>query len=201
MIGLVIKDLYNIKSRLKNILIFFVFFVIWSLWAQSMDVLSVVVAFLPYFLIASSVSCDENTKYASFALTMPLSRRHLVFSKYILVLFFYLISGLVLAGIFLVQKASFQQIVQESVALSSSFLLLCIFIPLWLRWGVDKSRYIILIVFLLFYMVPQVLRLMEISFSIEPVIPMLLYFIPVALPIAFLLSILVSLHLYRKKEF
>lgn len=84
--GLVLKDLYYLKGFAKQYLLILGFMAVWSVVVGNS---SFVITYLLVFgntIILSTSSMDETVSFNRFALTMPLSRKMLVQSKYILML-------------------------------------------------------------------------------------------------------------------
>lgn len=160
---------------------------------------------LPMFAI-SSFSYDEQCKWERYAASMPLSRLQIVGEKYLLAIL--LLAGSMILGVGLVFGANlvypidiFQELFTLSVVWLYALFGLSLLLPLIFRFGAEKSRLMMLLVYLLPVMAflllaekfPQMLQL-----AINPVL--LLTVLAAAVFGLFGLSYLLSTKIYRKKE-
>ena len=84
MIGLLLKDLLNLKQQVK---LFAVLLVIWAaiaLISHNDSYFSGFVMIFSVMIPITSMSYDEKDHWERFALTMPLTRRDIVMAKYLL---------------------------------------------------------------------------------------------------------------------
>lgn len=98
--GLILKDLLNLKAQYKVFVVMILFFVVFALMGDSHDTLGVILTMITIMLPITALAYDERSQWDKYALTMPVSRRDLVLSKYLL--------GLLLAGASLIVNIAFQ---------------------------------------------------------------------------------------------
>ncbi len=201
MMGILIKDFYTLKNKAKGLLIFISFFLIWGIFMQNIDSLYSSLIFVPYFLMATNINSDERTNYTTFALTTPISRRALVLAKYVFALLLYGITG-----IFYFTITFFQNNREESWLLGSylfviSLLLVCVMIPFWFKFGLEKSRILTFSIFIAFLAVPNLGNFLNFSFDLEAFIYKFPLFFLILVPVFICISLLCSFHIYQKKEF
>ena len=208
--GLILKDLYITKNNSKFFLLFLALFGVVSV-TQGDGGLS----FLPFcivmcsILVISSLSYDELAKWDRMALCMPITRRQIVTSKYLLHLIFTVLGvGLgLLIGIcsLLIHNASEYTSLFTLVAVSAAIALAygALTLPLIFRFGPEKGRIIILLLAL----VPAALAgasagiggFEGIHLSTEQV-QMLAYLSPAATLVLYAISYLISIRIYEKKQ-
>jgi hypothetical protein len=139
--GIVIKDLLTLKSSMKTvvlIVILFGFMGAKSGSAYMSTFASVYAAILPMTCMAF----DERSRFNRYAVMMPVNLRDIVLSKYVV--------GLILAGVATVVATVMTAVaggsIGETVAASIAIPMVyhSILLPLMFKFGVEKSRIIIL---------------------------------------------------------
>lgn len=84
--GLVLKDLYYLKGFMKQYLLILGFMAVWSVMVKNSSFIVTYLLVIGNTLTLSTSSMDEAVSFNRFALTMPVSRKMLVQSKYILMI-------------------------------------------------------------------------------------------------------------------
>lgn len=212
--GLILKDLLNLKKAIKTMLIVGIAYSIFFSTVQP-TFLTGILTLLFSMQSLSSFSYDEYAKWDSYALTFPISRKDLVFSKYILFMTFPII-GSVLSIILSMIIGLFKQtlMVEEIFASAMGFLfsmeiLFLIILPLIFKFGIERGRIMITVVsFSIFgigFLVIKLIQALNLPFlsleqiyALTPIIPWIAL-VMVAL-IAYL-SYQVSLRIVEKKEY
>lgn len=212
--GLILKDLLNLKKAIKTMLIVGIAYSIFFSTVQP-TFLTGILTLLFSMQSLSSFSYDEYAKWDSYALTLPISRKDLVLSKYILFMTFPII-GSVLSIILSTIIGLFKQtlMVEEIFASAMGFLfsmeiLLLILLPLIFKFGIERGRIMITVVsFSIFgigFLVIKLIQALNLPFlsleqiyALTPIIPWIAL-VMVAL-IAYL-SYQVSLQIVEKKEY
>ena len=155
--GLLLKDFMNIMRNKKLLILLLAFYVGLGFFMDSnVSVCGMTVFFLSYQLL-TAFSFDEAGKWERFAMTMPLSRRQLVSSKYILMLLLiglgFLLScvmGGILNVIHPVEGEGFREIAVAAAGVSAAFLILfSLMMPFIFRLGMEKARLLLIICFAL----------------------------------------------------
>lgn len=156
--GLLLKDLYNLQGTLKIYLALPVIVTFLSYTNQDMTLLQLMVSFLGIFIMLSSFAYDEMCKFDSYALTLPLSRRDLVKSKFALMnistlygIFMSLVLGF---GMYLLFPGNFPTFdsgdyLLSTIAIGCAILILnSIMAPFVFQYGTNKARIIVVIIFM-----------------------------------------------------
>lgn len=203
--GLLQKDLKTIALQGRVLVILVVFYLVFFLLSGTEDALMSVVTFsivlMGILFPITALSYDEKAKWEHYALTMPISRNMLVWSKYLLVLLFLLAGELLLLLLSLFQP----EIGLALLVLAPGIVLFLnsILLPVAFKLGVEKSRYVMVAVMLLPTLVLLLMEklgipLPQLSSSLLALLPLLLLAFAGLL---FYLSGLLSCRLYRGREF
>ena len=218
--GLLLKDLYVFRNFKGNI-IFSIFMFIFLIFIGSlrMDMFTIgSILFLIFFGMnsISSFSYDENADADKYLLSLPITRKEVVFSKYLFVFLNSFIS--LLAGIFvsflitLFVRGNIEDIGTSLricfIVFTSVSFLMCSNVPCIYKWGVEKGRMQSVIIPALFVFVlgmfGSLLLLLfpglylnvnlEYLFKISPFICLILNIL------FYVVSYLISYKIYVKKE-
>ena len=82
--GLIIKDLCVIKNQMKTLLLVLAFFIIFSIINEDATFILFLVPFYMIMILITTFNYDEFNKWDSYCNSLPLSRKEIVKSKYIL---------------------------------------------------------------------------------------------------------------------
>lgn len=97
--GLILKDLFTLKSFAKQYALIFGGMMVWSVFMKSSVFLLTYAVVLGSMLVLSSMSMDENVSFNRYAMTMPISAEIVVKAKYML-LFMTTAGGIILGVLF-----------------------------------------------------------------------------------------------------
>lgn len=211
--GLIIKDLLNLKKTLNFICIFIVFLGV-LLFVSNNMVTSAnfmgMIILMSTMLVVTTISYDELAKWDNYALAMPITRKEIVLSKYLIMLILSTLGtliGFILNIIFaLIKKNADLLEISVSALLVLSFALIIgsIILPLLYKFGAEKAR-ILIVIFCLFVTIlavggVSVLENITITISLDKLIKFFLYASPI-IAIAFVTcSYFISLKIYMKKD-
>ena len=139
--GIVIKDLLTLKSSMKTvvlIVILFGFMGAKSGSAYMSTFASVYAAILPMTCMAF----DERSRFNRYAVVMPVNLRDIVLSKYVVGLILAVAATVVAVAMTALSGGSIGETVAASIAIPMVYHSLLL--PLMFKFGVEKSRIIIL---------------------------------------------------------
>ncbi|AZV58274.1 ABC-2 transporter permease [Clostridium sp. AWRP] len=155
--GLILKDLYNLKNGGRSLLIAIVVFsLIYFLQGDNynIEVWNIFIILFGSILIVNTMSYDNTAKWDKYALTMPVTRRDVVLSKYMVSII------VIFIGVVLATALSFAQGISKhnldvikiftvnGAALAGGFFFMSVTLPVIYKFGVEKSRIVIFLVFL-----------------------------------------------------
>ena len=150
--GLILKELYLIKSFSKQYVLLMVLMGAWSVFVHNISFVAIYVMVLGSSMVLSTTSMDEAVSFHKFAVTMPVNARTLVKSKYV-ILFLTVGVGELLVWLFSAAVNLLPTGIMEIVGMEGMIVTGCLFlsanaasIPVMFKVGVTKSRYTYLIV-------------------------------------------------------
>jgi hypothetical protein len=214
MIGLLLKDVLNLKKYVKQISLSVVVFGIFAVQLKTPAYLIGMMSMMCSMLVITSMSYDESTKWDKYALTMPILKKDIVLSKYILLVSLVAV-GTVFSGIISMIMSEIMQLQEPIVILLISgavalvmLLIFSVLMPLLLKYGVEKARILIFaIVGLPVLAVTAFVKLVQrlkIPKPDEAQLEKLFEILPYALPVIVLAVLFLSYHLsvriYNNKE-
>jgi len=202
--GLMLKDLLNLRPMTKTLVVMFLIFgVIFIPMGNVMTVYFLLMIFAA-LLPMTSLSMDDMAKWDRYALTMPVTRKDIVRSKYLMTIMFFGVS-IVISGII----AAVSYYLMPETATPFWFIVLVgalglfyglLLFPLLYKFGSEKARY------LMFVLMAVIGILLVGWFALfgESLNGNLLIYIMITAVVsiaAFIASYFVSVRLYEKKEF
>lgn len=213
--GLIIKDLLELKSYKKNFLLSIVIYALLIITNSKSEDMSSIGAVMVMFLFSvyslATFNYDEKTKADRYILTLPLTKKEIILSKYILCILSVILGSIVglLLGVsipYLTTKVLPD--IEETLSfilggfLAMSFMQ-SIQIPCIYKYGAEKGRtqiylimmFIALIIGILYYLVPNInLTFLNKYSYIIPIIIIILIILN------YLISYKISLNIYSKKD-
>lgn len=204
--GLIIKDILNLKKSINTFIPIFLVYCIFTYSSGDPSFLLGMITLMMSMLTVTSMAYDDLAKWDKLAIAMPLGRKVLVYSKYILA-FILSISGVLLsiiaAGIIMFAKGNleFKVLFLTGYAVFAiSILFSSIVLPLIYKFGVEKSRMMTMVTVGIPIMMIVLLRKMNIFIPTEAHLRLLLQISPVLVAIVLLLSISISARIFKNKD-
>ena len=208
MLGLIKKDLLMIKGNMRQVLLFLIVFLILAL--QENNIIVIVPVFVSMMVFITTFSYDEYNKWDAYAITLPISRKDIVKSKYITSVILWLIALLVtvvivgIMGIFEQNIDYFEMFGMILGCALSIVLLEAVMFPLIFKFGVERTRILMMAVIF----IPVFAIVAGIQYLPETVIAFMVQNVNLMVALAVALSILLyigsyfmSLGIFSKKEF
>lgn len=209
MMGLLLKDLLNLKRLAKQYVLILAVMCIWAFTMKNTGFISMYMVLCSSMLVLTTFSYDEYAHFEKYALTMPIDRGALVKEKYMLLLM--LVAGGTILGMLLggVVTAAFKGDMEETLV--TSLAIGCVFmnvysivIPVIYKVGVEKARMVMIVVYMgLFLGVFGAAKLLKdidiirIPAYVETLIPVAALAVSA---IVFVCSYLTSLRIVGKRE-
>lgn len=158
--SLVLKDLYNIRHNAKSMLFIIVILAAALIPTSGVAAFIFVCANLHSMMIMTTFSFDDHSKWTRYAMIMPVSKKDLAASKFIVLLVFSAIGsvvGLIIGtvGGLITSKLTFNSasIYELLLVTLAAWVVAMIFggisIPLVFKFGAEKARMLLLISFLI----------------------------------------------------
>ena len=215
MLGLLVKDIMNLKVQVKQILLVIVLYSVIFI-PNGGSGFSGMMVMLSTILIITAIGYDDKARWDKYALTMPVSRRDLVVSKYLLLLLLN-ITGAVLALIALGivgmvgnNTASFAEEVGGLGVIAGLMLLMfSILMPLLFKYGVEKARLLMIVCFLIptliilgaSYLSKRFPGELNIVNTAGDLLTKYMWAIPVIGVLALIISAMCSIHIVERKDY
>ena len=141
------KDLLNMKRLVKQYLLILAAMCVWSVGMKNPSFVTMYMVLCTSMLVLTSFSYDEQGQFEKYALTMPVTRKTLVRSKYALYLMMVL-GGMLLGtlaghgiGSLLGLNGREEGMTETGVVIGALFLIVYgILIPVIYKIGVEKAR-------------------------------------------------------------
>lgn len=209
--GILLKDIFTVlNNRRQFTLILAMGLVFTFVFQDGGQYISMMFSLMLMMFVYSSFSYDESAKWDRYAATLPVKRSTVVASKYLLTLlcaFASLALSLIIAVISWAVgfTNSFIDGFSSSFAVIAAMTFgLSLMLPITFRFGVEKARFINIVVF----MVPYALVLFLLPLIQKgglQIPPILLQILPWVLPLLLIIMLVVSFFLsvrfYANKEF
>lgn len=211
--GLILKDLLNLKKYVKSLAIIIIFFAVLFISQNNIYALNGVVIILCSMMVITTMGYDNFAKWDKYALTMPVTRRDIVLSKYLLMLILTGI-GVILSLLFSFGFGIVKYNLNVLETLEANGLILAVYLifgsiilPLLYKFGVEKARILMILCFLLptFVVIVggKILKHLGISFSGGYSYYILKYspiIISIIMILSLVISYIISLKIYCKKD-
>jgi hypothetical protein len=163
MLYLIKKELTaNVRYLLLGIAVFVVYALIFSTTSAALFTLCVILFF--YFLSATNLVFDERYKIDLLLATLPVRRRDVVLSKYLLMLVVFITAAVLYSFLAVISRAAGYEKIPMLTLMSTSlaFCSLSIFnglsIPLAYKYGAQSTRLVSFILFFALFFVSSLLR-------------------------------------------
>lgn len=206
--GLILKDLFILKQNYKTFFVLIIFFILAMFQNSSAASFTSVINAVFTMMITTTISYDNLAKWDKYALTMPITRKEMVLSKYICSIIFNLI-GLVL-GIVIVFVMGIVRnnlnITEIFISAISSAIVMIIFIslmfPLVYKFGVEKFRIFLILIFMIpVFFILALRNMTNVGELIDKWLIYIIISVPIIAVIGFVLSYFISIKIYENKEF
>lgn len=209
MMGLLLKDVLNLKKYLRQLLIVSVIMIIFYMQLGSISFIYFMLAMMFSMVVITTISYDELAKWDKYALTMPLSRRDIVTSKFLFLLLAN-VTGLVISFVISIVDYYLNgtNIKESSLLYICAFLIgivwFSIILPIIFKLGVERARlFMILIFFIPSISIVGIAKLLQKTGMPKPDFASLehyLWLLPVVCLAIYVGMYFLSLNIYSKKE-
>ena len=191
--------------------VFVIFYAIWAVAAKMPTMMGTMVILLSIMMPISSMSYDEAGQWYRYAFSLPIPRRTLVLSKYVLG-FLVSLGGLVVSAVgnIIILALTNGENALESWLTIIGFLelgviFLSIIIPILFKYGVEKGRLFIVVIAVIPSLLVALLgSTLKTSGTLMPsaeLLQAILYSSPLFTLAIFLISFRISVGICRKKEY
>lgn len=209
--GLLIKDFYVLKKQLYVVGALMLFYLFYSISLKSPTMIGVAIILVSFLIPVTSLAYDDQSKWNQYALSLPMTRKTIVQSKYLLGAITTLLGVAFCAvGNVIILSLGSEMDAQTTWTVTVIYaeigcLMNALFLPVLLKFGAEKGRFILLAAVL----VPSMLGGFFVSWLKDADIVMpsadtlmkIFYLSPVIVILLYILSYFLSLSILRKKEY
>ncbi|PWL43754.1 MAG: hypothetical protein DBY42_01295 [Bacillota bacterium] len=208
MTGLLMKDLLNLKRTLLGMLgLMAIYGVVFSaLMGDASSFLSSMLTVIFITVTVSSFSYDALVRWDRYALSLPVSRRDLVASKYLLAVVLAAVGAIAAFAMGVIMGLFHHDLVLEELGLSTvisvggGLLIVAILLPLIFKFGVEKSRLMLIGVVLIPLGLVYLLKWLQIPLPDFSILMTQAWLAPLAGLLFLGLSYFISVAIFQRKE-
>lgn len=164
--GLILKDFLNFKNQQgKTFLILIAFYFLLALQMHSSSFFAALWVMLGATLPISSIAYDEKAKWEKYALTMPISRKELVTSKYLLSLLFIIAGNIISLPVVYIIDGYFgmENLLIFLILVALGVIFNSIMLPFVFKFGSENSRIIMFLVVAIPFLIGYILQKMNVN--------------------------------------
>lgn len=201
--SLIYKDIVNLKQQGK---VYAVMIVVWfglGIIQKNPAFVGGLGCIMSMMITLSACAYDEQAGWDKYALTMPVSRRDLVLSKYCLFLLVMLVGCILTAVAYTALAADPREAVGEAgVFIGGGLLLADVMLPATFRYGTEKGRSVMIAFFVVVMLAGLIMEKLSVMPEINPqaveaVVTAFPFITLALLPV----SVFLSIRAYRGREF
>ena len=200
--GLILKDLYMMRKYNMSFLLIFAVFMVVSFFGGENSFFTVYPVLLAGILPVNLIAYDEKSKWMSYAVVFPYSRRQIVTVKYIITAVVYAVILLFTFAVQWLKAAVYGGDISDNVSIISvlapvGIMPSAVMLPLIFKLGVEKGRIVyILGICIICALIPMFTMSEDISIDIGAA-QLMIIIIPILL---FIFSWFVSVRVFEKRE-
>lgn len=204
--GLIIKDLLNLRRYLKTLLLFLIWYGFLSYRNGDSGLLMTIVALFITMMVITSMTEDESTKWDRLALAMPISRKTMVKSKYLLLILLLIVgvipaTGLAFIIMYIKGTLNISRLwITSYGAFAIALIFVAVSIPLIYKYGVEKTRLLVFIIVAIPLTIGFLIETVGVPLPSKEQLTILLMVSPIFLGLFVLASSKISYGIYRKKD-
>ena len=215
--GLILKDIINVKKGFRFMFAFAMIYVVMSFFMDSTSYFSSMFTLIFAMLTLSAYSLDEMAKWDGYALTLPITKENVVQGKYLFMLVLtatgLTINSVVVVLMNILMKAEkFYSGLEGGVIGAGLVILFYSFsIPFITKFGVEKSRYIVVAIYIIpFIAGTGIYKLLKERYPEPPellvnmgefLVRNIYILVPIIVLASLWISYRISVKIYQKKEF
>ncbi|KGR91172.1 hypothetical protein CD30_06925 [Ureibacillus massiliensis 4400831 = CIP 108448 = CCUG 49529] len=204
--ALLIKDLLILSKQFKLMSLIFIFFIVVSFMTEMGMVMIVMALIYSALQVSTTFSFEEMSHWNKFVNTLPIERKTIVQSKFILGILLTIVTLIILSPIVyfsseLIHLLSFKDLFSGFILiLSTSLIYLSVTIPIYIKFGMQTGKFVIFaIVFIPVFstgFVQYFIREIGLNQLMQ-----YLNLLPIASLVVLVISYFVSVRWYEKKQY
>ena len=214
--GLIIKDLCVLKNQMKTLLLVLAFFVIFSIINEDATFILFLVPFYMIMILITTFNYDEFNKWDAYCNSLPLSRKEIVKSKYILfnatsliVLIVGILTSIIIPNF--IENTTFESLFASIIGVAFGIcLVISLLIPFYYKFGANKGRIMLFLCIVILALIIGMITSLDIFNNIELMnllnslnnlsIGMITLLLIILTIIVMSISYYISVRIYKNKE-
>lgn len=205
--GLILNQIYTMRKVSVLYAAILAAYYLLGVFGKGLFGIQIFAVFFSAMLIINSFSYEEKCGWSMYVNVLPVSRKQIVLSKYLLAFIF--IGAVTAGGAFLQALVNIKNHagignglwVSAAAFLGASFFL-SILVPLLFKLGTEKSRAAMVIIFLIPFCAVMFIEKAGLKFHLtSEVIKTTLPFLAVGIILMLAASVFMAIHIYEGKEF
>ena len=203
MIGLLIKDIYNIRKQALWYLATIIIFAFLSIVLKNGGFIAGIGMVTAVNVPLTAIAYEEREGWQKFIVASGTKISHIVIEKYIMGLVFSFISTIALLIYFLMTEVAINSWLEFTISVCMQLLALSIAMPITFKFGVEKSRsYLMVAVFAIMVIFVALMTLFGKVLNTIVINVALISSLLIIMAIIILgVSYYISIKIYKKKEF
>lgn len=206
MFGLIKKDFLLLSKTSKTLLLVLLFMTLIQLPSANTAIITGTTTVLFGVLVITTFSYDDLAKWQGYELTLPIPRSQIVLSKYVSACVFTLIGILISTCVnfvfYILDKTPSIQETLGTVGLTGCvvFMMVSIVIPLIFKYGAEKARLFMMLIFILPYFGITFLAKSNIIVNFDEFFNAILNLLPIITVSFIIVSYFISVRILNSKE-
>lgn len=203
MIGLLIKDIYNIRKQALWYLATIIIFAFLSIVLKNGGFIASIGMVTAVNVPLTAIAYEEREGWQKFIVASGTKISHIVIEKYIMGLVFSFISTIALLIFFLMTEVAINSWLEFTISVCMQLLTLSIAMPITFKFGVEKSRsYLMVAVFAIMVIFVALMTLFGKGLNTIVINVALISSLLIIMALIILgVSYYISIKIYKKKEF
>lgn len=200
--GIFLKDIMNMKQQCKVYLLMIAVWLVIGITGKNPAFFGGVMMMFTILIPISAAAYDDRAGWEKYALTMPVSRRNLALSKYMLALLSAVVGTALSFTVNLIMgEGIMQNLMVSAVFFMTGLAFVSIVLPLVFKFGVEKGRMLMTAVIVIpAFLGGIIIKFLQGIFS-EKLLILLAKCLPVLDILLIAGSMYISCRIYEKKEF
>lgn len=144
--GLIIKDFLNIKKQATPMLLFITLYFFISLITGNSSFFTGILMIFCAMLPITSLSYDDKSGFAKYALTLPVSRQTIIKSKYMMALILLGFGSIItfFSNTFIGNLTFTENLLSIIITIFIDSIIISISLPAIFKFGIEKGRFIMI---------------------------------------------------------
>ena len=198
--GLLIKDFYNIKKQIIWYIGMIIIFFSVSVAIKNIAFMVSIGMLATISIPLTAIAYEEKERWQKIVVASGMSKKIIVFEKYLLGLIFFAVSSAGYVAVFFILGENASSLTEVLIPVFLQLMILSAILPAVFKFGVEKARTftIIIVVIIMLVLVGFLNYALNIGKDVEIIICVVLSIISAVFTA---LSYILSVKIYNKKEF